>query len=429
MKEKELRDKMAGLYGGVPADTHAAFEHALTHHREETAQPVRMPKVRVALLLTLLMALLATGAYAVYYYRYSVTDYRGHSSQVFLDHVITLDETYKNDLFTMTVNDLVFDGETFAVTLNILRHSEDIVYYLHTVVTAVCDGKEYRLDPEGSRGPDFIAGGLWPDFGRYYTDPLRAEQEGFGFEGVLWDWDMNPPPAGEPIDWTITFKVFRPLWEIVADNEYMARDEAAYEQQTQNMLEAWRNQQILIYNGDVNAYIMTVNNALNLYDSIQPVEEELTAAGAFELADIITVCFTTSFDDDVVKEELTGQRYKIGEYTAVVDELNASFQRVHGQLHLDFGREMTREELEAVDLPPFISVTFTGDGGAQCTERFSSFSLLGDPDSGEAQYTLRFSMFPDVGNIVSMTLQGFERDPDTGEYVDWDDFQCTIDIP
>ncbi|MCH5286172.1 MAG: hypothetical protein J1E43_02020 [Christensenellaceae bacterium] len=425
MKEKELRDKMSGLYGGVPADTHAAFEHALTHHREETTQPVRVRKMRVALLLVALMALLATGAYAVYCYRYSVTDYRGSSSQAFLDHVIALDETYENDLFNMTVNDLVFDGETFAVTLNILRHSEDIVYYLHTTVTAVCDGKEYRLDPEGSRGPDFIAGGLWPSFGRYYTDYLQAEQEGFGFEGVLWDWDMNPPPAGKPIDWTITFKVFRPLWEIVADNDISI----SYEERDRRTLEAWRNKQILVFCGDVNGYIMTVNNKLNLYEHFPSVEEEMTVAGAFELADIITVCFTTSFDDDVVKEEMAGQRYKIGEYTAVIDELTASFQRVHAQMHLDFGREMTREELEAVELPPFISVTFTGDEGSQCTERISSFSLRGDPDSGEAQYTLWFSLFPDVGNITSMTLQGFERDPDTGEYMDWEDFQCIIDIP
>ena len=425
MKEKELREKMAGLYGGVPTDTHAAFEHALTHHREENARSVRVSKMRVALVIALLMALLATGAYAVYA-RYSVTDYMGNSSQAFLDHVIALDETYENDLFSMTVNDAVFDGETFAVTLNINRHSEEIVYYLHTTVTAVCDGKEYRLDPEGSRGPDFIAGGLWPDFGLYYTDPVQAEREGFGFEGVLWDWDMNPPPAGKPIDWTLTFKVFRPLWEIVADNE----SRIGHEEMVRRTMEAWRNQQILVFNGDAKGYILMVNDELGLYDDeTLPLEKELTAGGAFELADNITVRFTTNFDDDIVREELVGQRYDLGGYAAVVDELSVSFQRVMGRLHLDFGRTMTREELEAMKMPNFISVTFTGDQGDQCTERFHSFSIYTDPDSGEDQYALVLSSFPDVGNITSITFQGFDRDPLTGKPAERENHQFTIDIP
>ena len=419
MKEKELREKMAGLYGGVPADTHAAFEHALTHHRERENRPVRMSKMRFAVLVTLLVMLLATGAYAVYY-RFSVVDFMGNSSQAFLDHVITLDETYENDIFTMTVNDLVFDGENFAVAMNILRHDPDSAYYMRTRVTATCAGEEYMVDVEGSRGPDFLAGGMWPEYGGSYKDPVAAEQQGFGFDGVLWDWDMNPPPAGEPIEWTMTFTVFRPLWEIVVDEDFHLTSAALEEELERRIMDAYHQQQIYMYGGDANSYILVVADELDVWDLAW--NEMVTATGAFELADVITFHFTTDFDDDVVREELIGQRYELGDYAVVIDALTVTFQRVSCTMHVDFGRPMSREELEAADLPNHIRI-FREDGEALAST--SVGITLGD--EGEYRYDMVFSFFAYMDGVTALEVQGYCRDG--YQYTPREDFRFTIELP
>lgn len=424
MKEKEFREKLAGLYTGVPTDTHTAFEHALTHHRDKKEQTFRVGKVRFALALVLILALLATGAYAVYI-RYSVTDYMRNTSKTFLEHMITLNERYENDLFTMTVNDLIFDGSNFAVTMNIDRHSEDVVYFMRTKVTAICAGKDYMVDVEGWQGPDFLAGGMWPQFDDI-SDPVAIEQRGFGFEGVLWDWDMNPPPAGQPIDWTMTFTVFKPLYEIVVDNN-PERDPNFSDTIEQRCLEAWENHQIFMYYGDANAYIACVEEALGLFD--QAPEESIPATGAFELADVITFHFTTDFDDDVVKEELIGQRYELGEYAVVIDTMEASFQRISGRIHFDFGREMSEEELEVIRdrLPSRTEIICRNAEGEEVERSTATLNMIWTEEE-TWQYVLIFSFWPQTEDIASMTFQGYGNDPATDMQVRWDDFAFTVEL-
>lgn len=427
MKEKELREKMAGLYGAVPADTHAAYEHALTHHRQQESRAIRVSKVRIAVVVALLVMLLATGAYAVYA-RFSVTEFMHNTTQEFLDHMITLDETYANDLFTMTVNDLMFDGLNFAVAMNIVRNDPDIAYYMRTKVTATCAGKDYLVDVEGWSGPDFLAGGMWPEYD-LYTDPQAAEQRGFGFDGILVsreDW-MSAPPAGEPVDWTMTFTVFRPLWEIVLDNSiYDAPDfDAAVDARC---LEAWRNQQIFMYSGDANTYVAVVAEELGLPWEL-PTEELLPATGAFELADVITFRFTTNFDDNVVRKEVIGQRYDLGTCTAVLDNLQISFQRVIGSMILDLGREMSREEMAEV-VPNWLSVVCRNAAGEVVWEsdRIGLGTGYFSADLPEHCYSMGFDFHHDAGDIASMTFQGGRLDYATGVVTPWEDFVFTIDL-
>ena len=427
MKEKELREKMAGLYGCVPEDTHAAFEHALTHHRQREAQTVRVSKTRFAVAVALLVMLLATGAYAVYY-RFSVTDFMRNSSQAFLDHVITLDETYENDLFTMTVNDLVFDGSTFAVAMNILRHDPDSAYYMRTKVTAVCADKDYMVDVEGWNGPDFLAGGMWPEYDGFYKDPVAAERQGFGFEGVLWDWDMNPPPAGEPIEWTMTFNVFRPIWEIVVDNDVTKEPDfdAALEARC---LEAYQNHQIFMYSGDANSYVLVLANELDLpWD--MPWEDMLLATGAFELADVITFHFTTDFDDDVVKEELIGQRFELGECAAVINTMGISFQRANGLIYLDVGRDLSSEELKEVQaaLPTGMTIICRDAAGEEVCRNSASVNPRW-VDEDLWRFAVGFDFYQDMSDVASMTFQGYRKDGATGARVPMEDFLFTVELP
>lgn len=57
-------------------------------------------------------------------------------------------------------------------------------------VTAECEGRAYTLEIEGCGGGDFMSGMFLPDGTDSWSDSP------FGFDGVLWDDDMQSPPEG-----------------------------------------------------------------------------------------------------------------------------------------------------------------------------------------------------------------------------------------
>ena len=73
------------------------------------------------------------------------------------------------------------------------------------------------VDVEGMRGGDFLSGFYCPDLWGDGTG--WTEADGYGFDGVVWDEEGNPPPDGSRLDWTMTFTVLRPLWPVEAMDE------------------------------------------------------------------------------------------------------------------------------------------------------------------------------------------------------------------
>ena len=144
MTERELREKLQFAYGTMPDATHAAFEHSLTHHRVKTRHPVRMSR-RMRTIVTLalmLMMLTAVGVAAAKLA--SVTDYPPPSGLTpeYMSHLVTLNEAYDGDLLTLSVNDLVFDGTTVEVAMNVQPKAGKQVF-MDMEVTAECAGVEF----------------------------------------------------------------------------------------------------------------------------------------------------------------------------------------------------------------------------------------------------------------------------------------------
>lgn len=219
MTERELREKLQSAYGTMPDATRAAFEHSLTHHRVETRNPVRMSR-RMRTIVTLalmLMMLTAVGVAAAKLA--SVTDYPPPSGLTpeYMSHLVALNEAYDGDLLTLSVNDLVFDGTTVDVAMNVQPKAGKQVF-MDMQVTAECEGQTYALEIEGCGGGDFMSGMFLPDETDSWSDSP------FGFDGVLWDDDMQSPPEGKPIAWTMTFELLRPVWEVeyLPDEQYQA---------------------------------------------------------------------------------------------------------------------------------------------------------------------------------------------------------------
>ena len=397
MKEAELRKRLQGLYPREPEATHQAYLMALTSRKE---QPVMKRKLALAPVLALLLILaLAATALAVGYY--SVTRYPRGDQQAFLNHVITLNEHYSNDLIDLSVNDFVFDGQTIDVALDITRKT-DTGYYMDMKLTAVDDnGRAYMVDVEGMRGGDFLSGFYCPDLWGDGTG--WTEADGYGFDGVIWDEEGNPPPDGSRLDWTMTFTVLRPLWPVEAMDEavYTADGDSA----RQACMDAWRAHRIL-YTPNLTEYSLAALEAMGLSDeeicSLRKVDA-LVRCGAFEQADVIVCTFSTRVEDDVQREDITGLRFPMEGFDLVIDRLDLSFQRLILEAHCDFGRDMTLEGLQQLEEQGRVPrAWFLGyNGGA--ANRPMGISAGQPGESGQALLRLTISDYP-ADAVCSITL-------------------------
>lgn len=345
MTEAELKSRLrSALPDAVPEQTHAVYMRSLMDVKKRKG---RMQRLRLVPVLAFVLVLLAAAtAVAVNYY--SVTQFPQGDKETFLQHVITLNQHYSNEVLDMSVNDLVFDGQNISVAMDIRRKDTNSGYYMSVDLSAVDEnGRVYTVDVESWVGGDFMGGFYYPDF--WENDQEWSEEDGFGFDGVVWDEDMNPPPDGAQLNWTMRFTVLKPVWpmNVLARDDY---NEIDWQDVMDMMTQAWQEQTILYSSGLVE-YAYAATEAMGLNPSEMHKTEMLVASGAFEQVDSIVCQFVTDAQENVQHPELTGTRYSLGDYALVLDRVDVSFQRVQVEMHYDLGRTITEEELEQLGLP------------------------------------------------------------------------------
>lgn len=410
MKEAELKNLLLTIYPDqVPEDIHNAYRMAITSRKEKNVMKRKLALVPVLALL-LAMALAATAA-AVNYY--SVTRYPKGDRETFLQHVITLDQHYSNELFDMSINDFVFDGQSIEMAMDIIRKDENVGYYMVMDLVAEDEnGKTYTVDVEGYRGGDFMCGFYCPDL--WETDPDRSDEDGFGFDGVVWDEDMNPPPDGTALTWTMTLTVLKPLWpmDVLPDTDYMTMDYR--EELLPLMQQAWRNQRILYTEGLVE-YAFVAGETMGLADGTHRVKDLLVECGAFEAADTIVCTFSTEEQEAVQVEKMIGQRYNLGICDMVIDRLDVSFQRIIMEVHYDFGRLVTRDEVMSLDVPNWWNVQINGGSGGGLASISTGIDRV---EGARGIWRMNISAYPEDA-VETITLIPAEMNMDTGEkYMD-----------
>ncbi len=343
MKESELRQRLCAMYGTeIPPAAHQAFLTAASAGKEKKVKK----KLRFAPVLAIFLLLaLCSAAYALVS-GYSVKDYEagGNPTEEFLTHRIDIHERYENDVIALTVNDAVFDGERIALAMDIAH--KNVPVYIRPKLTAEADGVSYAVDVEGFRGGDFMTGFLYPN-----PFDAQTEEDGFGFDGVLWNEDDAPLPVGD-VTWTLTVKLYRPLFELVQDDTVFVGDENEWEEYAEKACAAYREKKLLVRADD---------NLVEYQSAIQPatgIDEEtywsldfadaLVEAGVMEKTDELVCRFTTSGDGSAHKESLTGKRFEFDEVAVVIDSVNATFLNQEIVMHYDFGREMTMDELTEI---------------------------------------------------------------------------------
>ena len=341
MKENELRQRLRAMYGAeVPPAAHQALITAASAGKEK--EKVKQ-KLRFAPVLAILLALaLCSVGYALVT-GYSVKDYQagGNPTEQFLAHMVDIHERYENDAIAMTVNDAVYDGARIALTMDI--EHKNIPVYIRPKLTAEADGVNYGIDIEGYRAGDFMTGFLYPN----PFEPQMGDN-GFGLDGVLWNEDDAPLPTGD-VTWTLTVKLYRPLFEIVKDDTVFVGANNEWEKYEEKARAAYLDKKLLVTEYD---------NLVEYQAAIQPVTgidentyfdldfaDALVEAGVMEKMDEFVCRFTTTSNDDAYKEELTGKRFEFDGFAVVIDSVYTTFMHQDVAMRYDFGREMTVDEL------------------------------------------------------------------------------------
>ena len=373
MTERELREKLQFAYGTMPDATRAAFEHSLTHHRVETRHPARMSR-RMRTIVTLalmLMMLTAVGVAAAKLA--SVTDYPPPSGLTpeYMSHLVALNEAYDGDLLTLSVNDLVFDGTTVEVAMNVQPKAGKQVF-MDMEVTAECAGRAYTLEIEGCGGGDFMSGMFLPDETGSWSDSP------FGFDGVLWDDDMQSPPEGVPIAWTMTFELLQPVWEVeyLPDAQYQALLAGGADTLEAYVQNNWRK------------HIITVT-----YGSL--VEYQYAAE-------------TAMLADGTITEPLSGSRTEqLLSCDLVIDNVNLSFMRANITMHYEFPAAYTEDEIcQMTNLPNAWRVYVNGqtEAGYDAYANFQQVTNGAYGTDKPEQLTVGFDFYPAETDITRLTF-------------------------
>ncbi len=431
-----LRLALEAAMPAMPEETHQAYWQAATRSHAGQAEK-RIPPcfhlsgtARLLAAMVVLLALLTVGATAAIR-RNSVTDYPtplGLTAE-YKAHVIQLQEDYESDLLTLSVNDLVFDGATVMVAMDIAP-KEGAQCFLNMHAEGLCDGQTYRIDVEGCSGGDFMSGMFLPDLNGDWGDE-------YTFDGLLSDGDYVLPPEGEKMAWTLTFDILKPVWQVeyLSDEDYQRLlDVEEYNALAAYVTDNWRRQVITVTYGSLVEYTAYAEQALldEGYDlpDTNDRAERLLAVGGFERADQVCVRFETAFDDGYEVTEAVGMRFPMGDYDLVVDALRLSFLRSTLSLHYEFHGEKTRDEInQMADLPRRWALFVNGDTDGDMIRGYSEFGAM-RIGAGVAEgdvLTLGFDFVPTVTPITSLTMV-----PVYGKYgaetLEWSQ-ALTIDIP
>lgn len=409
MTERELREKLQSAYGSAPDAAHAAFEYALTHHRADTRRAVGMSRTMRLMVTIALMLLMLTAVGVAAAKLASVTDYPPPSGLTpeYMSHLVTLNETYSGDLLTLSVNDLVLDGTTVDVAMNVQPKAGKQVF-MDMEVTAECEGQPYALEIEGCGGGDFMSGMFLPDESDSWGDSP------FGFDGVLWDDDMQSPPEGQPIAWTMTFQLLQPVWEVeyLSDEQYQALLSDGADALEAYVQENWRKQIITVTYGNLVEYQYAAEAAMLADGTIaEPLSgsrtEQLLQCGGFQRADTIIVQFTTDFADEYAHPELVGKRIDMGDYDLVIDNVSLSFMRANITMHYEFPAAYTEDEIrQMANLPNAWRVYVNGESesGYDAYANFQQVTNGAHGTHAPEQLTVGFDFYPAETDITRLTF-------------------------
>lgn len=389
MKESELRARLQAMYRDIPEDAHQALMQAPRSGEEKT---VMKRKLSLTPALAILMVLLlASVAYAVATYSVREMSWANPNDPAYEDHIININQRYENDYMAVTVNDAGFDGQYFAVAMNLESKKEGEYIYVRPKLTAESEGVEYYCSPEGIYNLDFMTGFVYPDVHHPEYNDGRT-----GYEGSLLsmeDYEMAMPTG--PVNWALTLKVYHILYDVVADDTEFTGAEDEAEAYRAKCEEAYRNHQVLVLDdGNLSGYEADIQGATGIpeeeyWDGSYDFPENLVKTGVMEQVDTIVCRFTTNFGDEASQKELIGQKIPLNDAELTIDALNLTFRSITYDFHITAGEGQSMEDLQALKerLNNHWEVRFNGESKGRLMS--SGLNIERPEDGGEPYIRLR----------------------------------------
>ena len=378
MKESELRARLQAMYQDIPEDAHQALMQA---PRSGEEKPVMKRKLSLTPALAILMVLLlASVAYAVATYSVREMSWANPNDPAYEDHIININQRYENEYMAVTVNDAGFDGQSYAIAMNLESKKEGEYIYVRPRVTAESGGVEYYCDPEALINLDFMTGFVYPDVHHPEYNDGRT-----GFEGCLMSMEDEEAvmPTG-PVNWTLTLKVYHILYDVVADDTIFTGEQGEDEAYRTKCEEAYRNHQVLVLDGgslvEYDAYIQAATGIPEEEYWNADFPDNLVSAGVMEQVDTIVCRFTTSFGDEASKKELIGQKISLNDAELTIDALNLTFRSITYDFRITAGEGQSVEDLKALKerLDNHWEVQFNGESKGGLMSAGSNFMEADD---------------------------------------------------
>ena len=117
MTEREFQKRLHQLTQPIPQETHRAFLRAACGKDERIVKR----KLSTSLILALVLIFLTTALAFAMTNGFGILDYNAtqKDNDAYVGHILGIHESYENDYVSMQVNEAVFDGVSFSLTMNI----------------------------------------------------------------------------------------------------------------------------------------------------------------------------------------------------------------------------------------------------------------------------------------------------------------------
>lgn len=363
-RELDIRQQVHKAIDGGLAHMQVSpvLRQAILSQTGEARRGSRKLSVSLALALTLLLALAAMGIAAT---RFGILEAnrKQRDNEAFVEHILTVDETYENEYMTLTVNDAVFDGVTLMLTMDVQPKpgcGEGV--YVYPRMSATVNGEPLEVEVEACRG-DLMSGFWVPERdesvmwleGTYGADYVVTTETEDG--RIVYD------PQTEAVTWTLTLDIVRPVFA-VRQNAYALTEDVDYKTYLKQFAEAYAKEEILLTDyGSVVDYIYEVprpEGMERLDWQRMKLPDKLVTSGAFERVDTAAVVFTTQ--GTPVKMLGSEQVYDLGEYEATLEHLSVTFGRMDYEIHVrkKGGGKTAGEEYAAGELDLEFAVLVDG---------------------------------------------------------------------
>lgn len=369
---------------------------ALLRRAQEEQQPVKKKiSVSLAFALALLLALAASACAAAVHY--GVLDFNSDQANnaAFIEHIVSIGQTYESEYFTLTVNEAVFDGAFFSMTMDIVPVEGAPSVYVKPIITAQAGDTQLDMDIEGCTGGDFWSGFWvpqdpeWGNGGHYGVDCVSLIEEGD---------TLVTNSTEDAVTWTVSFDVIRPEWPISVTSARVQADDvedddsaaALFEDYMQTFRDGYANEQIVLspyYDLVEFVAVLPAPEGMSHEEWISlPLSEQLVRSGAFSRVDTLICNFTT---DETRVHTVETQTFDLGDYEVTLERLSVTFSRADYTLSMrkkpGHGKSFREEMLES----GFESFEFAVLSSAGPTSFLATSASINDND--ESDLSVSFS--------------------------------------